>query len=92
LTELVGAYPSSELANRSLASLYIADGRRGLAEPYLRAAAAQATQKYRSAFALADFYVADHREADARQVLEAAANGPLADIAKARLAALNATP
>jgi len=51
--------------------------------------AAQSTQKLRSALALADFYVADHRDADARAVLEAATTGPLGDLARARLAALN---
>jgi predicted Zn-dependent protease len=90
LTALVAGNPSSELANRSLAALYVAGGRRREAEPYLRAAAAQSTQKLRSSLALADFYVADHRDVDARAVLEAAATGPLADLAKARLAALNA--
>src|SRR5579884_1774488 len=69
LIETVHAHPADELANRSLAALYLARDRGADAEPYLKAAAAVADQRHQSSLALADYYTGQRRFDDAREVL-----------------------
>jgi tetratricopeptide (TPR) repeat protein len=87
LLNAVRMNPQDELANRAIASLYATTGRRGLAEPYLKAAAVRPRQKFRSTLALADFYIMERRFAEAADVLQPAAREPAtATAAKVRLA------
>lgn len=91
LIETVKAHPSDELANRAIAAFLITGGRAETAEPYLKAAAAQPNQRHKSSLALADYYIAARRYADAKPALTAAANdGAQGTAAKVRLAAIEA--
>jgi tetratricopeptide (TPR) repeat protein len=85
LHKAVDVAPSSELANRAIATFLISVGKTTAAEPYLITAAAQPHQRYRSTLALADYYYAAHRYADARAALEHATG----DAARVRLAAID---
>lgn len=85
LRKAVDVAPSSELANRALATFLISVGRTTAAEPHLITAAAQPSQRYRSTLALADYYYAAHRYAEARAALEHVTG----DAAGVRLAAID---
>jgi len=87
LLQAVQLDPRNELANRAAASLYVRTGRRSAAEPYLKAAAARPRQKLRSTLALADFYITDHRYAEAKaSLLPATRNTAMETAARVRLA------
>jgi tetratricopeptide (TPR) repeat protein len=89
LLEALAIAPDDELANRSLAAVYIAAGLPEEAEPYLKRAAAQPRQKYNSLLALVDFYAGGGRWDDARNVLDhAPREGSVAKEARVRLAAV----
>ena len=80
--------PDSEMANRAAASFYVSVGRDAAAEPFLKTAAGRPRQKLKSTLALADYYAAARRYPEARAVLEPATDGPEANGAKVRLAAI----
>jgi tetratricopeptide (TPR) repeat protein len=63
------ADPKNLTGNQALAYLYMATERGAQAEPYLKAAA-DLSPSASGRMVLADYYVANHREADARRVLE----------------------
>ena len=60
--------PTHALANRAMASLYLVSGRPAEAERFIKAFV-DASPSDRASFALADYYVAMRRDADAKAVL-----------------------
>jgi tetratricopeptide (TPR) repeat protein len=89
LTEALAVEPDNPLTHRAAASLYIATNRRDQAESHLRRVL-DLTKSTQSALALADYYVVQKREMDARKVLEPLASVPAtSSIANARLAVLD---
>ena len=80
--------PKNLLANRSLAVFYAVTNRAAEAEPYLKTIAAITTDGS-GALALADYYLAMGRLADARQVIDGlSANDALFSETRRRLAAI----
>jgi len=76
--------------NRALAALYISTGKKDLAEKHLRIAASHQPQRYRSQVALADFFMEQGRNAEARAALVPALGNAALDAAvKVRLASLD---
>jgi tetratricopeptide (TPR) repeat protein len=71
----VGVDSANELANRALAAFYLRSNRAPEAEPYLRRAA-DSSGTADARFALADYYVASRRPADAVGVLETLSTEP----------------
>jgi tetratricopeptide (TPR) repeat protein len=90
LAEAHRAAPDDELANRALASLYLATERPGLAEPFLQKAAGRPAQKLRSTLALADYYASLERFDEARAALTRISRAESTDAtaAQIRLAAI----
>ena len=89
LLKTIHDHPGDELANRSLASLYLVTGRHQAAEPYLKTAAAADQQRHQSSLALADYYTETRRFAEARAALQHADADPAQRVAaRVRVAAI----
>lgn len=70
LRAAVQVRPGDELANRAMAALLLETSRSDEAEVFLKIAAGAVAQRYRSSLALADFYIARGRAADAGAALD----------------------
>jgi len=88
LTGALKAEPDNVLALRSVATFYLATNRLNQAEPYLRRVY-ELTKSEPAAFALADFYLLQKRDADARALLEPLTKDPKAVGASLRLAVMD---
>jgi len=88
LTGALKAEPDNVLALRSLATFYLATNRRDQAEPYLRRVY-DLTKSEPAALALADFYLLQKRDADARGLLEPLTKDPKPAAASLRLAVMD---
>jgi tetratricopeptide (TPR) repeat protein len=90
LLEAHATAPNDELANRALASLYLATDRPGNAEVHFKQAADRPAQRYRSSLALGDYYASLGRYDEARAALARISQAESVDgpAAKVRLAAL----
>jgi tetratricopeptide (TPR) repeat protein len=75
LKEALALEPSNLSANRSLGAFYMATGRGAEAEPYFKAVAAAANTD-EAQLALADYYLALQRTADARAILNPLSKKP----------------
>jgi tetratricopeptide (TPR) repeat protein len=69
LKEIADRNPGYELANRALGELYLARGRTAEAEQYLKLAAATGKAGASARFVLADLYINEKRDDEARAVL-----------------------
>jgi tetratricopeptide (TPR) repeat protein len=69
LKEALKAEPDNALVHRITATFYLASNRRDEAEPHLRRVV-ELTKSTTAALMLADYYVAQRREAEARKTLE----------------------
>ena len=89
LDAALAAEPDNVLAQRTAATFYLSSGRLEAAEPHLKRLV-DLTQTPAASLALADFYTAQHRDAEARRILEPlVANAPVAVLANVRLASLD---
>ena len=89
LTQALAVEPDNPLTHRAAASFYVVTNQRDLAESHLRRVL-DLTKSTQAALALADYYVVQKREAEARKVLEPLANvAASSTIANARLALLD---
>lgn len=83
------AEPNNVLAHRTEAAFYLASGKLEAAEPHLKRVV-ELTKTAAASMALADFYIAQHRDAAARAVLEPlSANAAVAGPVSVRLATLD---
>ncbi len=73
LTQALAVEPDNPLTHRAAASFYVVTNQRDLAESHLRRVL-DLTKSTQAALALADYYVVQKREAEARKVLEPLAN------------------
>lgn len=81
--------PDSPLVRRTAATFYLSTGRRDEAEPHLRRVV-ELTNTPAASLMLADYYVAQKREADARRILEPLVAAPPSAVdANVRLAVLD---
>jgi tetratricopeptide (TPR) repeat protein len=85
----LSAEPENVLAHRTAAAFYLSAGRLDAAETHLKRVV-ELTKAPAASLALADFYIARHRDAAARRILEPlSANATVARPANVRLASLD---
>ena len=87
----LAAEPDNVLGHRTAAAFYLSSGKLDAAEPHLKRVV-DLTKAPAASLALADFYTARHRDADARTILEPLTTNPaLSALANVRLASLDRT-